>query len=125
MYVDHIGMDIVAKNPHTNELMGISVKSRSRNEGTEGTFISIPLDSITKLKNACRTFKCNPYFAIVADEANTIVIYILSAATLVKLHKPGKAVVSWKMGDESKQRYLKHKDIMIVKMTTDNVRWWR
>jgi len=34
--VDHTGIDIIARNPHTNEVMGISVKSRSRNIGKEG-----------------------------------------------------------------------------------------
>ena len=29
--VDHTGIDLIARNPHTQELMGISVKSRSRN----------------------------------------------------------------------------------------------
>jgi predicted AAA+ superfamily ATPase len=40
-YVDHTGIDILARNPHTNELIGISVKSRSRNKGKEGTYVNI------------------------------------------------------------------------------------
>jgi Holliday junction resolvase-like predicted endonuclease len=31
--VDHTGIDLIARNPNSNELMGISVKSRSRNTG--------------------------------------------------------------------------------------------
>jgi Holliday junction resolvase-like predicted endonuclease len=34
--VDHTGIDIIARNPHTQELMGISVKSRCRTKGHEG-----------------------------------------------------------------------------------------
>jgi transposase InsO family protein len=33
--VDHTGIDIIARNPHTKEVMGISVMRRSRNEGAE------------------------------------------------------------------------------------------
>lgn len=29
-FVDHTGLDVIARNPHTGELMGISVKSRAR-----------------------------------------------------------------------------------------------
>lgn len=39
--VDHTGIDLIARNPHTAELMGISVKSRSRNPGTERTVLRI------------------------------------------------------------------------------------
>ena len=38
--VDHTGLDIIARNPANKELMGISVKSRSRNAGTENTVLS-------------------------------------------------------------------------------------
>ena len=38
-YVDHTGLDIIARNPSTDELMGISVKSRSRSAGDEGSVL--------------------------------------------------------------------------------------
>src|ERR1019366_7089243 len=37
--VDHTGIDLIARNPHSDEVMGISVKSRSRNPGTENVSI--------------------------------------------------------------------------------------
>ena len=40
-HVDHVGIDLIAKNPHTNERMGISVKTRSRAEGTEKTSVRL------------------------------------------------------------------------------------
>ena len=60
--VDHTGIDIIARNPHTQEVMGISVKSRSRNEGTENDSISIPNDNFAKAEAACAAFGCVPYF---------------------------------------------------------------
>ena len=56
--VDHTGIDIIARNSITKELMGISVKSRSRNEGKEGQFLSIPKDNFKKIDNACISFGC-------------------------------------------------------------------
>jgi hypothetical protein len=40
-YVDHVGIDLIANNPHTSERMGISVKARSRSEGTENDHMVI------------------------------------------------------------------------------------
>ena len=56
MYVDHVGIDIVANNPHSSERMGISVKSRSRKEETEKTHVVLGPTEETKkkLKKACR-----------------------------------------------------------------------
>ncbi|MCZ7564531.1 MAG: hypothetical protein M5U08_12760 [Burkholderiales bacterium] len=99
-YVDHVGVDIIARNPHADEIMGISVKSRSRNPGTEGTYVSIPNDNLTKLDAACKAFDCKPYFAVVVDEAEAISVYILSKAHLLALHPAGNRVISWKMGDK-------------------------
>src|SRR5450759_1235279 len=65
--VDHTGLDVIARNRHTNELMGISVKARSRNTGTEGQYVSIPNDNFPKLGAACEAFGCSPYFALVID----------------------------------------------------------
>ena len=47
--VDHTGIDIIARNPHTQELMGISVKSRSRNVGAESHYVSIPNKNFEKV----------------------------------------------------------------------------
>src|SRR5437667_9320111 len=76
--VDHTGIDIIARNPHTQEIMGISVKSRSRKEGTEQAYITIPNDNFTKAKAACAAFGCVPYFAIVIDAGEIIRAFILS-----------------------------------------------
>ena len=61
-YVDHVGMDIIARRPHSKEIMGISVKSRSRNTGTEGSYLKIPVGNLTKLDAACQAFDCIPPF---------------------------------------------------------------
>ena len=84
--------------------MGISVKSRSRNTGTEGTYVSIPNDNLVKLELGCRAFDCQPYFAVVVDEADTITVFILSKSHLVKLLPPGEKVISWKKRDRKSTR---------------------
>jgi len=93
-FVDHVGLDIIASNPHNQERIGISVKSRSRNTKTDGSSLSIQNDNLAKLDNACKTFSCNPYFAIVVDEADSITAFILSQAHLVRaLHIRPSSIV--------------------------------
>src|SRR5215210_8583705 len=59
--VDHTGIDLIARSPHTQELMGISVKSRSRREGTERSSLRIPSGNFEKANRACEEFGCVPY----------------------------------------------------------------
>ena len=123
-FVDHVGLDIIARNPHTNEVMGISVKSRSRNTGTEGTDLSIPNDNLDKLQVACTAFNCQPYFAIVVDQADSIRVFILRQAHLVKLCPPGKKVVNWKMKNVWLTRRDADPEIKAFRFTTRTGNWW-
>jgi hypothetical protein len=123
-YVDHVGMDIIARRPHSKEIMGISVKSRSRNTGTEGSYLKIPVGNLTKLDAACQAFDCIPYFAIVVDEATSIRVYILSKAHLVELHPPGNKAIAWTMGDKWTTRYAIDPQIRAFTFTTETGNWW-
>ena len=122
--VDHVGLDIIARNPHTQEVLGISVKSRSRNTGTEGSYISIPNDNLIKLENACKSFNCVPYFAIVVDEAESITAFILSKAHLIDISPPGKEVVSWKMRKTNISQYEMDPHIKTFHFSTRAGNWW-
>ncbi len=122
--VDHVGLDIIARNPHTQEVLGISVKSRSRNTGTEGSYLSIPNDNLVKLEYACKSFNCVPYFAIVVDEAESITAFILSKAHLIDISPPGKEVVSWKMRKTNISQYEADPLIKIFHFLTRTGNWW-
>ena len=95
--IDHTGIDIIARNPRTKEIMGISVKSRSRKEGTEGGYLGISNDNFVKIKKACNAFGCVPYCAFVIDEADKIYCFILSMGKLLKMFPKGETLVAWKM----------------------------
>jgi hypothetical protein len=104
--------------------MGISVKSRSRKPGAEGTYIAIPNKDLAKLDAACMAFACNPYFAFVVDEADTIHVYILSKSHLLALHPPGQKVISWTMRDIWTTKYATDASIKSFKFTTQTLNWW-
>jgi Holliday junction resolvase-like predicted endonuclease len=39
--VDHTGIDLIARRPNSKEVLGISVKSRSRQTGTENSHLAL------------------------------------------------------------------------------------
>jgi len=122
--IDHTGIDILARNPNKNEIMGISVKSRSRNEGTEGTYVSIPNENFDKAKRACKSFNCIPYFAIVVDEECKIRVFLLSMEELLKIHPPRNRVSAWTMGKKRIKEYYSNPNIKIFEFSYKTHRWW-
>jgi len=123
--VDHTGIDLIAKNPIGNELMGISVKGRSQNPGTEKISVNIPKDNFEKIDNACKAFNCVPYFAIFVDGANAINIFILSKAKLLSILPTGKSIPVWKMGDSDLNRYKNDKEIISMEFKYETLNWWK
>jgi len=122
--VDHTGIDISSRNSITSEVMGVSVKSRSRSDGTEGSYISIPNDNFVKVKKACEAFNCIPYFAIVSDEKNKMYIFILSMKHLLELFPKREKICSWKMTNAHIEKYLKDKEIISFEFNYKNHNWW-
>lgn len=122
--VDHTGIDIIARNPHTNEIMGISVKSRSRTQGAEEEYVSIRNDNFDKAQKACQAFGCVPYFAVVVDAGDTIRAFIVSMKQLLNLFPKGKMASGWKMSSRYLQQYAHDHSIMTFEFKTKTTRWW-
>ena len=104
--------------------MGISVKSRSRNDGKEGQYLSVPNKHFKKVDEACIAFACKPYFAFVIDEESNIKVYILSKQKLLKYFPMGKGVVGWKMTKAWQEVYNKDKQIIKINFDYNTLMWW-
>lgn len=122
--VDHTGIDIIARNPNKDEVMGISVKSRCRTEGTEDEHINIPKDNFDKAQKACDAFGCVPYFAIVVDAGDIMRAFILPMARLLDLFPSGKRASGWKMTESHLVRYAEDPDIKSFEFHSKTTRWW-
>ena len=122
--VDHTGIDLIARRPDSREVMGISVKSRSRSESAEGTSINIQKDDIVKAQEACKAFGCKPYFAMVVDEKGLIRVFLLSVRHLLRLRPGGAKVSSWAMSDKELQRYRDNKNVKWIELGMHEGRWW-
>ena len=122
--VDHTGIDIIARNPHTQEVLGISVKSRCRTEGREEEYVRILEDDFKKAEEACKAFECVPYFAIVVDAGNTIQGFILAMNHLRQMFPPGKTGSWWRMTKEDLSRYAQDPNIKTFRFQVENIQWW-
>ena len=122
--VDHTGINLIARNPRTEEIMGISVMSRCRREGSEDEYLSIPNDNFAKAEAACRAFGCVPYFAIVVDAADTIRAFIVPAARLREYFPLRRRASGWRMSEAYLQRYREDALIMGFEFKTKTSRWW-
>ena len=122
--IDHTGIDLLARNPVNDELMGISVKSRSRNEGKEGNYMNIPNGNFAKVDRACKAFNCKPYFAIVIDEEQTIKVYILRKQKLLEYFPMAKLSVGWKMTKSWIAKYHNDDEIIKIEFDYSTKDWW-
>lgn len=104
--VDHTGIDLIARDPSSTEVMGISVKCRSRYEGTEKESVNLPPDGFEKARRACEAFNCVPYYAVVVDGSETIRCFLLSLAHLEKVAGgTGDGMRYWQMSDQRIAEY--------------------
>jgi Holliday junction resolvase-like predicted endonuclease len=123
--VDHTGIDIIANNPHTDEVLGISVKSRTRNEGAEDEFVKLPEKDFQKIYDACKSFgNLLPYFAVVVDAGDTIRVFISSVAHVLELYPRTAAGSGWRMSPAHIERYAKDSEVMFFEFHTKQGRWW-
>jgi hypothetical protein len=104
--------------------MGISVKSRTRSEGAESEYVSIPNENFDKAEATCKSFGCVPYFAIVVDAGDTVTGFILSMAHLLQLFPKGKTASGWKMSKPYLHKYSHDQQIRSFLFTTKTTNWW-
>ncbi|MFH1941444.1 MAG: hypothetical protein ABIL68_05015 [bacterium] len=123
--VDHTGIDLIARNPHTGEVMGISVKSRTRVRGTEQDSITIPSDSFEKAALACKAFGCVPYFAVVVDAAEVIRVFLLRMDHLLKICPVKQRGAYWKVSGKHLDQYMNDPEVKIFELCTSTKSWWK
>ena len=122
--VDHTGIDLIARNPHKNEVMGISIKSRTRKPGTEAEYVKIPNKDFAKIEAACTAFGCSPYFAIVVDAGTFIRVFITSVNHALELWPRTESGSGWRMSEAHLARYSEDQQIMTFHFSSETKNWW-
>lgn len=121
--VDHTGIDLIAKNPANGEVMGISVKARSRTKDREKSSLIFQRTEYDKVSAACEAFGCEPYFALVIDAGKIIRAFILSMDHLKEMNSAPKTV-RWSMTDKWLDRYYNDEKVMIFDFQHSTHNWW-
>lgn len=122
--IDHTGIDLIARRPNSREVLGISVKSRSRQVGTEKTHLALKHSDFLKAKAACAAFGCVPYFAIVIDGGEKIRVFLLSLRHLQKICPGGRKVSAWQMSDLHLKKYYADPNIKIFEFSAHALKWF-
>jgi len=103
--VDHTGIDLVAYNKQTTQRYGISVKTRTRLEGTENEGIYVDPSDINKVDEACKSFACIPYFGFVIDRSSKVEVILISKENMLRLNKRGKLHINVKVNSAQLENY--------------------
>jgi len=122
--VDHTGIDLIARRPNSKEVLGISVKSRNQQTGTENSHLALPHEGFVKAKAACDAFGCTPYIALVIDAGARIRVFLLSLRRVQKLFPGGRKVSAWQMSDSFIKKYYADPKIAIFELATRGEKWF-
>lgn len=125
--VDHTGIDLLAKNPHTKELLGISVKGRTRNSGEKAGRVKIDNceNHFAKIEAACSAFgDAVPYLAVVVDAEDIITGVLVSVKHIKKQYPPESINLNWGMDKNSLDNYYIDPMIKAFKYSSCDIKWW-
>jgi Holliday junction resolvase-like predicted endonuclease len=126
--VDHTGIDLIAYNPRTRQRLGITVKSRTRSQGTETGSVYLLREAKSdrqKLSNACTSFCCDPWIAVYAECENHADLFLTSLANYDKRYKvDGKAVDGWAMTGKHSFKYASDPEVKHVRIEFKAEHWW-
>ena len=123
--VDHTGIDIIAKNPNSEKLWGISVKGRTRTEDRIGTSVTFDINNGKKARSASKAFNCDEvYFAICIDEDHSTTIFLLTLDHLLDTYTPkSQKQFSWNMSSAAIKKYMNDDKIKVLRFEENNERW--
>jgi Holliday junction resolvase-like predicted endonuclease len=130
MVVDHTGIDVIAYNTSTNQRIGITVKSRTRNVGAERTAVNLfrsKKDDRLKLLDACKAFACEPWIAVYVETAAFADVYLTSLENYDMKYggRQARIIDNWKMREKDKQHYAEDSKVKHIRIEflADNWSW--
>ena len=127
--VDHTGLDVIASDPSTNQRIGITIKSRTRNIGTERTAVNIfrnKREDRTKLLKACEAFSCKPWIGIYVETANFADVYLTSLDNYDSKYcgREKRTVDTWKMREKDVRLYSEDPLVKHIRINFDAANWY-
>lgn len=128
--VDHTGLDLVAFDQRTEQRLGITVKSRTRNIGKEATQVNVfsyreGKNDRQKLINACTSFGCEPWIAVYVETSQFADLYLTSLDNYDGKYRTGegRALDTWKMAPKYRALYVQDKEVKHIRADFDRDGW--
>jgi hypothetical protein len=121
--VDHTGIDLIACSLDGSVRMGISVKARSRHDGKETVDVSLSLDGFQKAREACRSFGCIPYYAIVVDSVHSVRCFLVALDDLEQIVTGNRDPRHWQMRQTFLDSYYNDPRIRWFELQPTNSKW--
>lgn len=126
--VDHTGIDLIAYDPKSEQRMGITVKSRTRNlRQTESVNVFInKKNDREKVRAVCEAFGCQPWIAVYVETKNFADLYITSLTNYDAKYRTGKgkAVDDWKMTPSWTEAYDEDSEVMHLHLSFEARHWF-
>jgi len=128
--IDHTGMDVIAYHPRHQKRLGITVKSRTRREGTEAGSVYLFREGKAdrqKLLAACAAFNCEPWVGVYAECDGRADLFLTSLANYdAKYGSRGtRAVDGWRMTEKFTSLYARDPEVKHLHIDFRAENWWK
>lgn len=131
--VDHTGIDIIAYSKDLDKRLGISVKSRTREEGKENDSIQVLKNhrDVDKLFKACEYFACEAWIGVYSESKTEADMYLCPYEHykdhyhLNPEYSMSKMPCNWGMSKKAKDLYQKDEKIIHVRFRIEIKNWFK
>jgi hypothetical protein len=128
--IDHTGIDIIAYNPQSRERLGITVRSRTRTAGTEGSSVHVfsylnGKNEREKARAACTAFGCELWIAVYVEATRHADIFLTSETNYDAKYRgvAGRVRDDWKMGARHRKLYESDPAVKHLRIEFDVKNW--
>lgn len=124
--IDHTGADIVAYHKILKRRLVISVKSRTRTEGTESDSVYLlrKTEDRQKLLDACEAFNAEAWLAIYVECGQAADLFLTSLENYDKKYHKIATTKSWMMTVAALGKYKDDPEIKHIHIEFTPITWW-
>jgi len=127
--VDHTGMDVIAYHPPSKQRLGITVKSRTRMQGTETDSVNIfekAKNDRQKLLDACEAFSCEPWIGVYAECDTCADLFLTSLENCDRKYgaRGENTAYRWRMTAMLVKEYESDPEVRHIRFDFRAENWW-
>jgi hypothetical protein len=119
--VERNGIDFLARNLATKELLGIAIRSANPTEDR----VVVSRENLDDARASCAGFDAVPWFAFAAVGAGSTLFFVTGAERLLDMFAAGMDAVEWSLGPEAQLGYRADPTVMSIEVNHKAWRWWQ